>query len=426
MDSSVVIIIFSLLASAYFSGTEMAFVSANKLRIELKSKQGVLSAKILSYFIKRPSTFIGTTLVGNNIALVVYGLTTARMLEEPVAGFVGSVFGPDFPLLVLTLKTILATLLVLVTAEFLPKVLFRINPDKIMSFFAPFNLILFYVLLPIAYLTVKLSEVLLKLFFGIKLTEETPVFGIVDLDHYISESTVYKEKKEDMDTEILIFKNALDFSNVKVRECMIPRIDIVAIDINDCNLDELKVKFMESGLSKILVYKETVDDIIGFVPFVELFKNPSDIKSILMDVSIVPETMLANELLSEFMEKRKSIVVVVDEHGGTSGIVTLEDVIEEIFGEINDEHDGQDLKEEEVGEMEFIFSGRHEIDYLNEKYHLGFPEDDYETLGGFIFSKHESIPEINEELYISPFKITVLSVVDNRIEEIRLKVIKEE
>jgi putative hemolysin len=423
VEAAWITILFSLIASAYFSGTEIAFVSTNKLRAELKSKQGVMGARILSHFLKNPSEFIGTLLIGNNIALVIYGLTVARVLEPMIV----NTFNMDLEnqtLVVLLIQTIIATLVVLITAEFLPKVLFRINPNKILNTFAVPNLIIHYLLYPITQVIVFISGKLLKGLFNIELNNDKTVFGTIDLDRYIEESNTYKSKNnEEIDSEIVIFKNALDFNEVKARHCMIPRTEIIAVDIQTETIEELRDKFVETGLSKILVYKETIDNIVGFVTIKDFFKKPKDIKSILMPVGVIPESFPGTELLREFTEKRKSIAIVVDEHGGTAGIVTMEDVIEEIFGEIQDEHDKETYIEKQLGIGEYLLSGRLEIDYLNDKYDLNIPEGEYETLAGFIFTNFESLPELNEEIHLPPFLLHVVSLDNQRIDKVKLKVL---
>ena len=323
------IILLTLLFSAFFSGMEIAFISANKLRIELQNKKGLLSAKILSNFVKHPSRFIGTMLVGNNIALVIYGIVMARILEP----IIRIIFTSEINVFII--QTILATLLILVTAEFIPKTLFRINPNRTLSFFAIPVWGIYYLLYPLVYVIIGISELTLKKIFKVEFSEEKPVFGRIDLDNIIKESTSSKNRDEEEDPEIQIFRNALDFSDVKLRECMVPRTEIVALDINE-SIDVLKQNFVDTGLTKILIYRDDIDHIIGYTHSYELFKRPQSIKSILLPISMVPETMPAKELLKILIKQRKSVAVVVDEFGGTSGIVTIEDVMEEIFGEIID------------------------------------------------------------------------------------------
>lgn len=422
------IILLTLLFSAFFSGMEIAFVSANKLRIELQNKKGLLSAKILSNFVKHPSRFIGAMLVGNNIALVIYGIVMARILEPVIR----IIFTSEINVFII--QTVLATLLILVTAEFIPKTLFRINPNRTLNFFAIPVWIIYYLLYPLVYVIIGISELTLKKIFKVEFSDEKPVFGRIDLDNIIKESTSSINRNEEVDTEIQIFRNALDFSNVKLRECMVPRTEIVALEINE-SIDVLKQNFVNTGLTKILIYRGDIDHIIGYTHSYELFKQPQSIKSILLPISMVPETMPAKELLKILIKQRKSVAVVVDEFGGTSGIVTIEDVMEEIFGEIMDEHDVVTLLEKQINDREYLLSGRLEIDYLNEKYKLNLPEsEEYETLSGLIIYYHESIPELNEQIKVktgsrdpaftgkvNDFLFTITDVSKTRIEQVNLK-----
>jgi putative hemolysin len=415
---SSVIILLALIASAFFSGLEIAFITSNKLRIELESKQGNFAARILAYFNKYPSRYLGTMLLGNNIALVIFGI----YMDEELKGFFEHFMSSK--ILILLLATFLSTMLILVTAEFLPKSIFRINPNKTLNLFALPLTIVYGLLYPFVMITIGLSEFILKKIFRVKIEKENAAFTMIDLDNYVREGTSAVEKKAEMDHGIQIFQNALDFSSVKARECMIPRTEIVAIDVNS-TIDELRQKFIQSRLSKILVYAENIDNIIGYIYSKELFKKPENIRSILLPVSIVPETMPASEVLTVFIQQHKSIVVVVDEFGGTSGILSMEDVIEEIFGEIEDEHDKEEMIEKQISEHEFVFSSRLETDYLNHKYHLNLPIlDNFETLGGLVMHYHESIPRINEEIRIDNFLFTITSVSRTRIEQVNLKVQK--
>lgn len=419
MSSDWIIILISLVCCAFFSGMEIAFLTANKLRIELENKQNYLPARVLSFFVKKPSRFIATCLVGNNISLVIYGLYMALILEPYLLPYIHSHAG------LLVIQTIVSTTIVLLTAEFLPKALFRINPNRTLNFFAlPFMLI-YWIIYPIVLISVNLSEFLLKKLFHVNLDETTFVFGRIDLDNYVRQVTTGTENTEELDHEIQIFQNALDFSGVKVRECMVPRTEIVALEVND-SIETLRAKFVETHLSKILIYEDTIDHLIGYVHSYELFKKPESIRSILLPVIIAPETMTANVILSQLIKQRKSMAVVVDEFGGTSGMLTIEDIMEEIFGEIEDEHDKEESIEKILSETEFIFSARLEIDYLNKEYKLNLPEsEDYETLGGFILNWHESIPELNEEIKMEGFTFTILAVNGRMVEQVKLKVTEE-
>lgn len=415
MDPSSLLIIFlSLLLSAFFSGMEIAFVASNKLHIELMKKRGEFNARLLSPLIKSPSRFIATMLVGNNIALVVYGIEMAVLLE-PFLRLITSV-----DVLVLLLQTFCSTVIVLVTAEFIPKVIFGMNADKFMSLFAIPVWVCYYGLYFVVSLVVGISNFILRHIMGVKHLDQKPVFGRVDLQKYIEEHTSRTHDKENQDSEIQIFQNALDFSKVKARECMVPRNEIVAMEIND-SIEDLKNKFTETGFSKIVIYRENIDQIIGFTHSYELFKQPITIKSILLPIALIPETITANDILDLFIKERKSIALVVDEFGGTSGLLTVEDIVEEIFGEIEDEHDSIDLQEEEINRNTFIFSGRLEIDYINQKYQLYLPDsDEYETLNGLIIFYCENIPEVNETIKIGDFNFEILEVNKTRIEKVQL------
>ncbi len=416
------IIIITLLFSAFSSGSEIAFLSSNKLRIELDRSQGSFSAKIIWNFVKSPSRFIASMLIANNISLVIYGIVMEKEILQPEllkAYLPIQLHGPG---MLLIIQTICSTLIILIAAEFIPKVLFRINPNATLDLLAIPIRILYLILYPIVWVVLKLSSFFMQTLFRIQIVEERPVFGRVDLDLYVRELTTRNNQAEEMDTEIRIFQNALDFKEVKVRECMIPRNEIVAINING-TIEELQKLFIETKLSKILVYRDNIDNIIGFVHSSEMFKRPQNLNQILLPVTIVPEVMNANDLLKQFTNQHRSVAIVVDEYGGTSGMVTIEDIIEEIFGEIHDEHDIPEEIEKKLSANEYLFSGRLEIDYLNKKYDLSIPEsEEYETLGGFIFQNHENIPEQNEEIIIPPFTIVALKVKNNRIEQVRFKI----
>ncbi len=416
----ILIILITLLFSAFFSGMEIAFVSSNNLKIELDKSKGLLSGRILSHFNQHPSRFIGALLLGNNIALVVYGIAMADLLQPMISGLLPGFF--DSEVIVLLIQTIIATLVILFTAEFLPKVLFRQNPNAILNFFAIPVFLFYYMFFPIIYLFTGLAGWLLRIVFGIKSLQQAYVFSPVDLNDYIVNFSGETLKDEDVAQEIQMVQNALDFTNVKLRACMVPRPEISAVDEN-VSLEELRKVFIETGFSKILLFNESIDNIIGYIHSSDLFKSPRDIKSIMRSVFYVPETMLANDVLSMFFKQHKSIAIVVDEFGGTAGIVTMEDIIEEIFGEIEDEYDEDEFTEKQVSDNEFILSGRLEIDYLNEKYNFEMPQsDDYETIAGFIINNHESIPNLKEEISVGRFSFTILQASENRIEQVRLKI----
>ena len=416
------IILICLLFSAFFSGMEIAFVSADKLHIEVLRKKGSPAGRILAFFTRNQSQFLATMLVGNNIALVLYGIYMAGLLEPFIVSILPEALSSD--IVVLIGQSLISTALVLLTAEFLPKSIFLINPDFSLRLFAIPMGVVYALMLPIVFLVVKISALFIWM-FGYRLSDEKPVFGLTDLNNYIKNNILNIKDEEEAEIDAKIFNNAIEFKTIKVRECMIPRTEVVAVDVHD-SIEELKEHFVESGHSKILVYKETIDEVIGYCHVLELFKKPANIKSILTAIPIVPETMLANELLIQFITDRKSLAVVVDEYGGTSGIVSIEDVMEEIFGEIRDEHDDEYLVEQKLDDENFIFSARHEIDYLNDEYQLAIPEGEYDTLGGFIFAFHEDIPEVDEVIEIPPFVITIFTMEENRIDKVKLTLINTE
>ncbi len=414
------IVIVTLFFSAFFSGMEIAFISSNRLKIEVDKNKGGFTARILSGFYQIPSKFIGAMLFGNNVALVVYGIAMAKILDEPLH----RILPPHLQttLLVLLLQTIIATILVLFVAEFLPKVLFRINSNQILHVFAFPAAVFFYVFYPFVYLYIGVSETLVSMFTKIKFTRDTPVFSAIDLDQYVRDFSNDKTKQDDVQQEMQMFQNAIDFRSVKMRESMVPRTEIVAVELND-TVPSLRDAFINSGHSKIPVFSGSIDNIIGYTHSADLFKKPSTIKSILRPIIVVPETMPANVALSMFIQQNKSIAVVVDEFGGTSGIITMEDVIEEIFGDINDEFDTEDLTEKKLNDQEYIFSARLEIDYINENYLLNLPEsDDYETLAGLIIYHHQSIPDINDRIRILSFVFVILEATKTRIDKVKLMI----
>ncbi len=416
------IIIFALLFSAFFSGCEMAYISSNKLLIELNKKKFPSLGKIIDRFIKNPSVFITTLLIGNNVALVVYGLQMAKLIEPELRVYIVS------DTMVLLLQTIISTIIILVTAEFLPKTLFRINPILVLNLFA-LPLSFFYVLFyPISIATIFVSRLIMKSVAGINLPTQKDVlpFGRVDLDNLLSQHEKKDEKSTDMPQEVKLLKNAIDFSKIKIRECIVPRTDIVAIEINE-SLKELQNKFVETGYSKILVYKQNIDNIIGYIHVSQMFKNPKQLKNIISPISIVPESMSANSLLKQFTDENKSIALVVDEFGGTAGIITLEDILEEIFGEIDDEHDTTDHIEVKISDTEYKFSGRLEIDYINEKYNINLPEmENYETIAGMILHYFQSIPKINDEITIESFSIKILEATNSKIDLVKITLLSSD
>jgi CBS domain containing-hemolysin-like protein len=409
-------ILVCLVFSAFFSGTEIAFVSASKLQIELQNQQGKLAGRILSFFTQKPSRLINTALVGNTIALVIYGIFMASVLEPWIASWLPDNLNNQS--LVVILQTILSTIIVLFTAEFTPKSIFLLNPNNLLNLLAIPMIVIFTIMFPVVWLIEQMSRFIILIVLRQPYSEDRQVFGLTDLSNYIKQNTRDDIKKSKVELDTKIFNNALEFKTVRVRECMIPRTEISAVDIED-GIEDIKEEFIESGHSKILVYRDSIDDVIGYCHVLDLFKKPKDIESMLTPIIIVPETMLANELMIQFIQERKSLALVVDEFGGTSGIVSLEDVIEEIFGEIQDEHDeDEDWVEQKVEENKYILSARHEIDYLNDKYQWDIPEGDYDTLGGFILSITESIPEVHDQIKHGPFEIKIVSMEDARIDNV--------
>lgn len=411
-EYSFLVIIATLLFSAFFSGMEIAFLTSNKLKIELNKKGGDLSARIYSYFTKHEGAFISTLLVGNNIALVIYGYFMALILDPIIVKYVAN------PVVVLLIQTVLSTALVLVTAEFLPKTIFRINPNRTLKVFA-FPTVIFYGLLsPIVFVTLSISNFILKQLLKVKPDESGVQFGKVDLDQYLREATSNANNAEELEHEVQILQNALEFNEVKVRECMVPRTEVIALEENEA-IETAKNKFIETGLSKILIFRNEIDNIIGYIHSFELLKQPSTIKEILLPVSLIPEAMVANEALKELNKNKRSMAVVLDEFGGTAGIVTIEDLVEEIVGEIEDEHDKELLVEQDLGDGRYRFSARNEVDSINQKFNLDLPESsEYETLGGLIIHHHERIPESGESLQVGKYHFTIEQVSENKIERI--------
>jgi len=393
---------------------EIAFVTSNKLRFELDKKQRDLTSSILSIFYKYPQQYISTMLVGNNVSLVIYGLLMADVLTpwlEPV--------GNQF--LITLFQTILATVIVLFTGEFLPKTIFRVNPNLWLRIFS-WLLLLFYVLLyPISRFSTWLSMGILKtLRVKISATTEENVFSRIDLNYLIQETFENHQNEKELENEVKIFQNALDFSKVRLRDCYVPRTEIIALDY-DTDVVTLKQTFIETGLSKIPIYRGDIDNIVGYIHSSEMFEHQNDWKKQINQIPIVPENMAAQKLMKLFMLQKKSIAVVVDEFGGTAGIITLEDIIEEIFGEIEDEHDNRGYMAEQTGEKEYIFSGRLEVKTANAKFNLQIPEsDEYETIAGFVLNNHQHFPKLNEVIRIEGFTVKCVKVTNNRIELVKM------
>jgi len=413
------LLIITMLFSAFFSGIEIAFVSANRLRLELDLKQNKVSARIINHFYKAPSRFIGAMLLGNNIALVVYGIAMAALLNPLLISWLPRFMGND--LIMLISQTLISTLIILVFAEFLPKIFFRINPNAALNAFSGMVWLLYYILYPFILIYKGLAEFLLRRVLGLRLEAEDYKFSAIDLNEYLKDYASDEQVEEDMAHDIQLFQNAIEFRHIKLRECMVPRTEIEAINVR-ASVTELMKKFTETKHSKILVYDNNIDNIIGYVHSSDMFKRPKNISEVLRNIDVYPEAFAANHLLNRFIQARQGIAVVVDEFGGTSGIVSMEDVIEEIFGEIDDEYDEEETIEQKLNEHEYIFSARLEIDYLNETYKLNLPEsEDYETLAGFIIHQHESIPELGEEIDIEPYIVTILKATGNKILEVKLR-----
>ncbi|WP_315192728.1 hemolysin family protein [Capnocytophaga sputigena] len=412
---SIIIILTTLVLSAFFSGFEIAYVSSNKVHLEILKKQEGVIANVLTKLTRKPSKLLATMLVGNNVALVVYGFEMGKVMTALL---------PDFFQNVLW-HTIISTLIILITAEFMPKVFFQIYANQLLKLFAIpayFFYLLFY---PLSSFVMWISDFVLRVFFKTKGDYVPLSFTKVELVDYISEQLENVPKKEEMDSEVQMFQNALEFSGVKAREIMIPRTEIVAVELNE-SIENLIATFVSSGFSKILIYNENIDDILGYVHSFDMFKKPKNIKEVLIPIVNIPETIQINEVLNILTRKRKSMAVVLDEYGGTSGIVTLEDIVEELFGEIEDEHDKDNFIEEQLSETEYLFSARLEVEYLNETYHLEIPEsEEYETLGGFIVLHNEGIPTQGELIQIPPFSFVIEACSQTKIETVRLVVNKE-
>lgn len=410
------VILICLTLSAFFSGMEIAFISSNRIFLEIEKQQAGLTSKVLKSITQNPSRFIAAMLLGNNISLVIYGIFMGERILE--------LFFPqtDGGLLMVFYQTLISTGIILLTAEFLPKVFFQIYANTFIKIFAIPVAFFYYAFMPLTHLTIQLTDGILKRFFKTQNDRVQLSFSKIELGNYIEEQLEFTQDKENIDSEIQIFQNALEFSEVKAREAMVPRAEIIAVE-KDTALEEVKALFMSTGFSKIPVYQENIDDIIGYIHAFEMFRKPKNTQSILLPVTFVPETIRINELLKLLTRQHKSMAVVLDEYGGTSGIVTVEDIVEELFGEIQDEHDTIDHFEKQITENEYEFSARLEIDYLNQAYDLNLPESEfYETLGGFIAFNTGEIPTTGEQLNIENFEITIKEVSATKIERLRLKI----
>lgn len=414
----IVQILITMAFSAFFSGMEIAFVSSNKLRFEMDRNEQSLTSRILSIFFRKPNDFISTMLVGNNIALVIYGILMAELIEQRLlSNWIDNEF------LLVLIQTIISTLIILVTGEFMPKTLFKINPNFTLNLFAFPAFICYILLYPISKFASACSGIILRL-TGTKVNKEVSekAFTKVDLDYFIQSSIEDSTDEQEIDTEVKIFQNALDFSNIKIRDCMVPRTEIVSIEYGS-PLEDLKLRFIESGISKILVYKESIDNIVGYIHSSEMFRKHTNWTEGIRQLPFVPETMNANKLMQLFMQQKKSIAVVVDEFGGTAGIVALEDLVEEIFGEIEDEHDTTSYVAKQTGNGEYVFSGRLDIEKANELFPIDLPEsDEYQTIGGLILHEYQRFPKVNETITIDEFQFKIIKVTATKIELVKLKV----
>lgn len=417
--TTVYIIIITLVLSAFFSGMEIAFVSANKLKIFLDKEQGNLTNKIVSKFTEQPTNFIISMLIGNNVALVVYGIYMADLLEPIIAKYVISI-----PFFVLIIQVIASSCLVLLVAEFLPKAFFSLFPNRLLNIFALPAIFIIKILYPFSVAINLISNFLIRFIFSKSSVDEKPVFNRVDLDAYLEEhNKITKKSTSGVDPEIEILQNALDFSNVKVRDCMIPRTDIVGIGIND-DISNLRKIFIQTGHSKILVYKENLDNVVAYVHSYELFKKPKEIKDILLPISMIPESILAQDALDKLIKDRRSVALVVDEYGGTSGLICVEDIIEELVGEIQDEHDVSIFSGRQISDKKYHLLGKHKLEDLNKTYDFQFPvSEEYDTLSGFIITSIGRIPKNQEMILLNNYEFKILKIGDNFIEEVILCVL---
>lgn len=416
--SLVVGILVTMVFSAFFSGMEIAFVSSNRMLAEMDKEKNGMTQRLLTLFYNHPNGFVSTMLVGNNIALVIYGILIARLFDNTI--FLGMDAAFTVPA-----DTILSTLIVLFTGEFLPKTLFKANPNRLLAFFSPLAYVCYVLLWPISKFSTFLSKGLLRL-LGLKMDKESgdEGFSKIDLDYLVQSSIDNAEKDSDINDEVKIFQNALDFSDTKVRDCMVPRTEIQAVDV-DASLEELRQKFIESGNSKIIVYKGDIDHIEGYIHSSELFRNPTKWQECIRTMPFVPETMQAQKLMQTFLQQKKTLGVVVDEFGGTSGLVSLEDIVEEIFGDIEDEHDSTKYVAVQNADGDYVLSARLEIDKVNEKFGLDLPEsDEYMTIGGLILHEYQSFPKLNEVIRIDKFEFKIIKSTSRKIELVHLHLLK--
>ncbi len=411
----------TLILIGFFAGYEIAFVSANRLTIELKKKQGKKSGIILSNFMEHPARFIGTCLIGLNISLVIYGLLVQQLMKKTIwtTLWINLHFQNEY--VKLGFDTLVSSFVVLVFGEFLPKAVFRAKNDMLIGFFAPVANFFHNLFLPLTNLFVNISQWILTYIFNVRVNDRNDAFTKVDLEHFFQQTKEQDEDSQELNTEL--FENALSLPMVKIRQCLVPRTEIEALDINS-TIEEAKQIFISTQLSKLVVFDDNIDSILGYIHQIDLFKKPATIREVLHPIMAVPESMSATDLIAKFTKDRKSIAWVVDEFGGTAGIVTMEDVMEEIFGEIQDEYDTEELVEKQLAEDEFILSGRMELDYLNEKYDMKFPASESETLSGYIINEHQTIPKTKETIIIDNYRFDILNVSDTRIESVKMKILR--
>lgn len=413
---TVFLIIISIVFTGFFAGMEIAFITANKLSIELKKKQGKYSGQVLSKFMEEPAKFIGTCLIGVNIFLVIYGLLFASLLH-PLWDF----FTVQNNYIRLIADTVISTLIILVFGEFVPKAIFRAKNDTLLSFFAPLARFFYQFFFPIASLLVNFSEWILKYVFNLRVKNGNEAFSKVDLEHFFKQNKEHDNDKQELNTEL--FEKALSLQMVKIRSCLVPRNEIEGFDINT-PVSKVKQHMIQTKLSRMIIFNGNIDTIIGYVHQLDMFKSPADIRSILLPIATVPESMSAINLIDKFTKEGKSIAWVIDEFGGTAGIVTIEDVLEEIFGELKDEYDEEEFVDKQIAEDEYLFSGRLELDYINEKYGLEFSASEAETLSGYIIAKHESIPGQKERIIIDHYEFEIINVSGPKIEMVKLKLLR--
>ena len=419
MTETIIGLIISMVFSAFFSGMEIAFVSSNRMLAEMERGRNGVSQRAISYFYRHPNNFVSTMLVGNNIALVIYGILFAQLFDA-------TLFAPLGDGERVTADTIASPVVVLFTGEFIPKLIFKSNPNTMLSLFAMPAMACYVVLYPISRFATLLSKLMLRC-IGVKMqnVKDDMEFSKVDLDYLVQSSIDNAQNEDDIEEEVKIFHNALDFSDTKVRDCMVPRTEIEAVEIDECSVEELKNQFIETGMSKLVVYKEDIDHVVGYIHSSEMFRNPAQWRDSIRTLQFLPVNMAAKKLMQTFLQQKKSLAIVVDEFGGTSGLVTLEDIVEEIFGDIEDEHDSKNYVAKQTDDGDYILSGRLEIEKVNEMFDLELPEsDDYMTIGGLILHEYQSFPKLNEIVKIGNFEFKIIKSTMTKIELVRLKIDK--